>query len=228
MRFDWWANGLRNVNEMHVATTARRVTGRTPMSVAMPMAMGVRIDAAAELVTTLVISFVVRANTMTTRATLPADRCLIPSAMTAARPLVTTTAPRPTDPARMNSTFQSRARAADAGVSTPVRTISSAPLNETSSTGASPNDAARTTATNATSAIQVIRGWGVLPATSCQIATAPLARNSSALAAVTKQVAPGIAAVSLKGLVVCAAMTRMSASSLRSRSVPRPSELTEA
>ena len=120
----------------------------------------------------------------------------------------------------MNSTFQSRARAADLGVSTPVSTIRIAPLNDTSSTGASPNDAATTTAASTESAIQVLPGCGVRPATSCQSATDSLSRSISALVPVTKQVAPGVAGVSLRDCVVCAAMTRRPASSSSSLRLP--------
>jgi hypothetical protein len=115
--------------------------------------MGVRIDAAAAFVIRFVMTVVVRANTTTTMATLPEETRSIDRARTAANPLSTTIAPSPTDPARMNSTFQSRARTAARGVSTRVSTVSTAPAKAISSTGARPNDAATTTAARMASAV---------------------------------------------------------------------------
>src|SRR5262249_7103843 len=86
-------------------------------------AIGVRIDAAAALVTKLVMIVVVAANTTTTKNRLPEAIRSIVRASRSASPLSTTMAASPTEPARMNRTVQSSARAADLRVSTPARTM---------------------------------------------------------------------------------------------------------
>jgi hypothetical protein len=118
------------VNEMHVATSASSVTGLSPSLVAIPSATGVMIDPAAAFVIRFVMIVVVTANTTTRTIMLPEETCSIARASWSAKPLSTTIAPSPTDPARMNSTFQSRARTAMRGVSTRVSTMSSAPAKD--------------------------------------------------------------------------------------------------
>ena len=158
MMLVWWLNGLMKVNEMQVATSASSVTGSSPSLAAIPSATGVRIDAAAAFVIRFVMIVVVTANTAMTTGMLPAETCSIDRARRSANPLSTTTAPSPIEPARMNSTFQSRARTAARGVSTLASTMSTAPAKAISSTGARPNEAATTTATRTPSAIRVMPG----------------------------------------------------------------------
>ena len=118
-------------------------------------------------------------------SSFPAAMNLISFASWSARPDSMTTAPRPTDPARMNSTFQSSALAAERGVSTPVSTIRSAPATEVNSTGARPNEAATMTATRMASASQVLPGCGARLAASCQSATTSLSWIAWTSSAVT-------------------------------------------
>src|SRR6476620_6746503 len=146
------------VKLMQVPIRARTSTGSTPRSAEILMPIGVRIDAAAALLTRLVKIVVPTANTATTRKTLPTAKKRNPLANTSANPLLTTSEPRPTDPARMNKTFQSSARTAERGVITPVRIIRTAPLRATIETGANPNDADTITPTSTATAIQVLPG----------------------------------------------------------------------
>jgi hypothetical protein len=62
---------------MHVATSASSVAGLSPILVAIPSAMGVRIEAAAAFVIRFVMTAVVRANTTTTMAVFPEETCSI-------------------------------------------------------------------------------------------------------------------------------------------------------
>ena len=69
-------------------------------------------------------------------------------------------------------------------------------------------------------AIQVFPVWGALPAASCQSPTSGWSASTSAELAETKHISPGLAGVSRSGTVVWAAITTMSSSSSRSRTVP--------
>ncbi|TLD46573.1 MAG: hypothetical protein FAZ92_01080 [Accumulibacter sp.] len=193
----------------------------------MPIATGVRIDAAAALVTRLVTIAVVTAKTMTTSSTLPPARRPMASARTVARPLSTTMAPSATDPTRMNSTFQSRARTADFGVRMPVTTIRTAPVSEASSTGTRPKDAETMTETRMARANAVFAGCGLRPAAFSKIATSGWSTSRDLLGVVTNAVAPGRTSVSRKGMLVRAAMTRMPPSVSKSRTVPLAPEPTD-
>ena len=142
------------------------------------------------------------------------------SAMSSARPLETTIAPSPIEPARMPRTFGSSARAAEPGVMTPVRTIISAPPQAATSAATRPNDAATITAARTASATPVFAGCGTRLPASCHSATAGLRATTSALSAARKHVSPGTSSDSWSGFVVRAAMIRSVPSRSKSCSVP--------
>ena len=158
--------------------------------------------AAAALDTMLVKMVVPTAMTRTTSAALPVDSDRIAEEMMSPRPLLTTMTPRPTEPAMIARMFQFRARTAERGVSTPVTTIRVAPVTAISSMGARLSAAEVTTASRMSSAIQVLRVCGALPATFCHSPTSGLSASFSTERAVTRHISPGRAGASRSNLEV--------------------------
>lgn len=74
-----------------------------------------------------------------------------------------------------------------------------------------------TTASRMSSAIQVLRVCGALPATFCHSPTSGLSASFSTERAVTRHISPGRAGALRSSLVVWAAMTSMLSSTSRSR-----------
>ena len=204
---------------MQVPIRVSNTIGFSPAEAATAIATGVRMAAAAELVTILVVNAVTTANTTTTRAVSPPEIRTISDEIISPRPLFTTMVPRPIDPAITARMFQFNARTAERGVRTPVRTIRVAPAVATSSTEESPNEPATMTAARMASAIAVLAVCGAFPATFCQSPIMGWVPRTSAELADTRHIDPGFAAVSRRGTVVSAATASTSSSASISRIV---------